>query len=662
MALAKKLDGNPAHPVSMGRLCARGQAAIQITYHPDRIRHPLKRTGPRGAGPFEEISWDEAITTVVSKLNELAQQNNQRALAFLTAPLRGQRQVLISRFLQQFGAPPPLVFEPFGEDVLREANARSFGPRQLPTFDLARSRYILSFGADFLGTWNSPVSQSIAFGEMRQGRPGTRGKFVQAEPRMSQTGANADEWIVVKPGTEGALALGIAHVILASRLRAPSAAGQAGSLIEGWTSGLPAYSPATVEMQTGVSASRIERIAREFAGNSPAVAIIGGAPLAHTNGVFQAAAVNALNALVGSVNQPGGVFFTPWPPTNAETPGSRREPGTIVREILDAAESPIRLLLLQGANPVFGSPDAWRAREALERIPYIVSFGSFLDETSMLADLILPDHSFLESWVDDIPESGTTLAVASIAPPVMKPLHQTRAMPDVLFEVAQRTTPVLSLPWKTYEEMLEAAFKTVSPDADGWAKAREQGGWWSDDSGSPTPQIRATQQPISPAEPEFDGDPTEYPFHFLPYVSQSFLDGSVAHLPWLQELPDVVSSAMWSTWVEIHPGTAANLGIEQGDVLEVASRHGSLRAPALLCPGIAPDVVAMPAGQGHTTFTRYASGRGANPISILAPLEEPDTRALAWAATRVRITKAGEKGELVLFAGELREEPERTTR
>jgi molybdopterin-containing oxidoreductase family iron-sulfur binding subunit len=119
---------------------------------------------------------------------------------------------------------------------------------------------------------------------------------------------------------------------------------------------------------------------------------------------------------------------------------------------------------------------------------------------------------------------------------------------------------------------------------------------------------------------------------------------------------------MWSTWVEIHPGTAATLGIEQGDLLEVASPHGSLRAPALLCPGIAPDVLAMPAGQGHTTFTRYASGRGANPVSILAPLEEPATRALAWAATRVRITKVGEKGELVLFAGGLREEPERETR
>src|SRR5207248_9528548 len=106
----------------------------------------------------------------------------------------------------------------------------------------------------------------------------------------------------------------------------------------------------------------------------------------------------------------------------------------------------------------------------------------------------------------------------------------------------------------------------------------------------------------------------------LPYASQAFLDGSLAHLPWLQELPDVLSTAMWSTWVEINPQTAARLQIGQGDLVEISSRHGGVRAPALLSPGVAPDVVAMPVGQGHDTYTRYASGRGANPIAILAPL------------------------------------------
>jgi anaerobic selenocysteine-containing dehydrogenase len=155
-------------------------------------------------------------------------------------------------------------------------------------------------------------------------------------------------------------------------------------------------------------------------------------------------------------------------------------------------------------------------------------------------------------------------------------------------------------------------------------------------------------------EPQFDGDPKGFPFHFIPFVSQMFYDGSTAHLPWLQEAPDPLSTAMWGTWVEINPQTAARMSVEQGDLLEVASQHGRLQAPALINPGIAPDVVAMPVGQGHTNYTRYASGRGANPLSILAPLVVPETGSLAWAATRVKITKVGE-GKLVLFAGGMRE-------
>ncbi len=158
------------------------------------------------------------------------------------------------------------------------------------------------------------------------------------------------------------------------------------------------------------------------------------------------------------------------------------------------------------------------------------------------------------------------------------------------------------------------------------------------------------------AEPQFDGDPGQYPFYFLPYASQAFLDGSLAHLPWLQELPDPLSSAMWSSWVEINPQTAERLQINKGDLVEIASSQGMLRGPAFLSPGIAPDMVAMPVGQGHENYTRYASGRGENPIGILAPMVEKETGALAWGATRVKIAKAAAAdGRLILFAGSLRE-------
>jgi anaerobic selenocysteine-containing dehydrogenase len=115
---------------------------------------------------------------------------------------------------------------------------------------------------------------------------------------------------------------------------------------------------------------------------------------------------------------------------------------------------------------------------------------------------------------------------------------------------------------------------------------------------------------------------------------------------------------MWSSWIEINPATASKLNIRDGDLVDVTSSQGTLRAPAVLYPGIAPDVIAMPVGQGHERFTRYASRRGANPIAILAPAAEMETGALAWAATRVKIARAADNdGSLILFAGELREHP-----
>jgi anaerobic selenocysteine-containing dehydrogenase len=320
-----------------------------------------------------------------------------------------------------------------------------------------------------------------------------------------------------------------------------------------------------------------------------------------------------------------------------------------------------QVLLLDGANPVFTSPAAWKVADAIRRVPYIVSFGSFLDETSGLADLIVPDHSFLESWSEALPESGALMAVANVAPPAMSPLHQTRAMPDVLLEVGRMLSSPLNLQWQSFEEMLAATFMalpSMTEGVDAWSDAQEKGGWWGQaDAARLKPDAApATSAPATFTEPRFDGDAQQFPLHFLPYASSAFLDGSVAHLPWLQEMPDPLTSAMWSSWIEINPATAERMGIRQGDVVEVASSQGTLRTAAMITPGIAPDVAAMPAGQGHRMFTRYASGRGENPVDLLAPVTESATGSLAWAATRVRITRVGDPdGRLILFAGGIRE-------
>ncbi len=607
MGLAKKLEGNPEDAISQGKLCARGQAAIQVTYHPDRLDKPKKRSGERGSGQFVDITWDEAIKELTGKLNELAATSDHASLAFLTKPRRGRRLDLIADLLQRFGAKPPVAHELFSDEVLRRANAISFGSHQLPTYDLGNARYVISFGADFLGTWNSAVAHSAAYGRMRQGRGNVRPKFVHVDARLSQTAANADEFVACKPGTEGLLALAIAGD----------------------------ETPQKASERTGVPVATIERLTREFAAHGPSVAIIGGAPLAHTNGLFHAAAVNRLNQVAKTVNQPGGVSFVPQPSPVATRP---------LKEILD---TPPKLLLIDDVNPVFGSPSAWKVAESLKRVPFIVSFGQFIDETGALADLILPDHSFLESWVEAAPESGSAKAAPSKFGPVMRPLYDTRSTPDVLLEVSRGLSkPITGLP-NTFEEFLNQE-ATVG--------VRRAG------ASAPAVPAGAKAPALQYVEAQFDGDAAQYPFHFMPYASQGLYDGSLAHLPWLQEMPDPMTSGMWCSWVEINEQKATELGIKQGDLIEVTSTQGSVRAPVFLNPGIAPDAIAMPVGQGHTNFTRYASHRGVNPISILAPATIAETGTLAWSATRVKIARVGgpEIDGLILFGGATRERPDWT--
>jgi anaerobic selenocysteine-containing dehydrogenase len=503
--------------------------------------------------------------------------------------------------VHRLGAQPPVVYELFSDEPLRLANGMSFGSHQLPTYDLENARYVISFGADFLGTWNSPVAHSAAYGRMRQGRAGVRPKFVHVDARLSQTAANADEFVACKPGTEGLLALALAGE----------------------------ETPQNASQRTGVPVATIERLAKEFVAYGPSVAIIGGAPLAHTNGLFHAAAVNRLNQAAKTVNQPGGIAFAKAPPPLP------------VRRLQDLLGNPPQVLFVDGVNPAFSAPAAWKVADTLKRLPFIVSFGSFVDETSALADLILPDHSFLESWVDAAPESGSVKAAASKFGPVMRPLYDTRSTPDVLLEVSRGLAkPPTGLP-TTFEEFLNA---DAAPRSNAPVRASDRAG-----------------DRVTWSEPVFDGDAAQYPYHFMPYASASFHDGSLAHLPWLQELPDPLSSAMWSSWVEINEKKAHELGIAQGDLIEITSTQGSLRAPAFLNPGIAPDAVAMPVGQGHTNFTRYATNRGANPIAILAPSVVDGAGTLAWSATRVKIARIGGRDEsLILFGGATRERPDWT--
>src|SRR5581483_5434881 len=308
---SKKIDGNPDHPVNFGKMCARGLAAVEEQYHPDRIESPLRQTGPRGHGVFSPVSWNDALDVLVTRIGNLQQAGQGRNVAFLTPPLRGHRALIADRFSRTLGA-QWLTLETINEAPFREAVRRVFGQATLPRFDIQNARYVLSFGADWLGTWLSPVHYGTQYGIFRQGnyrlnqfspkQSRSRGHMVHVDTRFSMTAANADEWVPVPPGGEGLLALGMAQVIMSEGLGDPN-----GVQALGGARGLDAYTPDRVSQQTGVPAEDIRRLAREFASQRPSIAIGGGLAGAQTNGTDALTAILALNLLVGNVGQQGGV-------------------------------------------------------------------------------------------------------------------------------------------------------------------------------------------------------------------------------------------------------------------------------------------------------------------------------------------------------------------
>ena len=245
----KKLEGNPAHPVNAGKLCVRGQAGVQALYHPDRIRRPMRAVGGRGSGSFEEITWDQALDTLQGQLRELRDVGGADTVVLATDPVNSHLGAVVSRFVNAYGG-VHAPFEPMDQMVLRAAMARVFGTDLIPDFDLENTKYLLSFGADFLMGWVSQVRHSSGYGEFRQGAGRERGTFVHVDSRFSGTATNADEWVPVRPGSEGKLALSIAHVIVREGL----GDGQAAEALFGSdpAAALGAYSPEGVSDATGV--------------------------------------------------------------------------------------------------------------------------------------------------------------------------------------------------------------------------------------------------------------------------------------------------------------------------------------------------------------------------------------------------------------------------
>ena len=381
---AKKVEGNIDYPINQGRHSARCEAGLQALYDPDRIRGPLLRAGERGSSQFEEISWTDALGRLTFQLEELQRRRAQKSMVLITNPVGGHLGLVAERFVEKFRG-RFMPYEPIERTNLRAAIKRVFGQDRMPDFDIERASFILSFGADFLNTWVSPVRYARGFGEFRQGdRP--RGTLVQVDSRFSMTGANADDRIFVKPGMEGFLALSIAHVLIKDGLADTAA-------VEALTGGdtLEEFAPEAVAQKIGVSAEKVSEVARAFAGSRPAIALGGGSAAAHTNGMFNLTAIYSLNYLVGSVGQGGGIVFNPSSPLDdipaVPSVTAFAEWQTLANEM---RAGDVGVMMVRGADPFYGLPASVGLREASFDVPFIFSFSNFMDDTTAMADLVLP--------------------------------------------------------------------------------------------------------------------------------------------------------------------------------------------------------------------------------------------------------------------------------
>jgi menaquinone reductase, molybdopterin-binding-like subunit len=659
---AKKIEGNPEHPISMGGTCARGQAGVQVLYHPDRIQTPLKLSGARGSGQYQAITWKEAQQLLVAQLLQL--QAAPQGIAVLTGRKnRGTMGAIVERFAAGIGATNVVSYDAFDPAPMRKAMELMTGVSRLPVVDFANANYLLSFNANLFETFLSPVHNIYSYGQFRQGRPGIRGTFVHAEPRLSQTAACADQWLPIRPGTEGLLALAIAHVIVNEQLHDSEFIAQSTGGFAAWSAALANYAPETIAPQIDVPVASIQRVAREFAQRRPSVAV------GDSRDVGALTAIYALNALVGAYGRPGGILFGTDEvsgPVAATSPA-----GTDILSLIQGMSgAQIKALLVLDTNPLFTLPEAEKLRSALGSVPFVASFASFLDETSAMADLILPSHVTLERWLDDVPEPGVGFPVRTLGGPVVEPRWDTRDPGDVLIETAKALggKAADALPFDNMAAAIKESFRsvhtlqtgsTVDADFDAfYRKVAAAGGWWNTpaapSSGS-APAQTATRRinfvvPSAPvAARVFAGDTQQMPFLLHVYPSQAFADGRTAHLPWLQEMPDPMTTVMWGSWVEINPEVAHKLDIHEGDVLTISSPHGRIELPAFLYPGLRPDVIAIPVGQGHTQFGRYAAHRGANPLQLSASAMDSTSGAVLQTGVRVSAVKAGRHEPLIRF-------------
>ena len=662
--LAKKIEGLPNGFINQGGVCALGHSALQELYHPDRVTEPMRRAA---SGELEPVSWEEALEVAATAMAAAPGMTTVVSGA-PSGPLPG----LWRRFAAAIGAPAPVHWQSADMVVEREAARLAFGEATRPAYDLAGADYVVNMGAPFLDGWRSPVHFGAAWAELTADR---RGKLVQVEARHSLTAANADDWLPVVPGSEGVLARGLAGLLIASG----TVADDARAAYEELYPEAPPDLAATAE-RCGIDADRIERLAVELSRARRPLVIVGGSALEGENGLASGAAALALNVLLGAVGREGGVFAGVdfgFEDRLAGDADAAAPPAALAERLAVAGESGV--LVVSEADPLHAMPGF---EAAIGRAGTVIALSAFFDDTTLRADLVLPIQTDLERFQAIEPDPVRGIPALLIASPTVAPRGEARHPGDVALALAAASGKELS--WPGFQEAVEAAlsdaFTATKADAEGndalpealiagALNARQFVRRTTDAGGlvgteemrrapSRMPARTRVAEPVEGAAHDARGevvDPAALPapaapagvesFTLIPFESLKLGDGRGANRPWLQELPDPLSTVMWGSWAEMATADADRLGIDTGDIVRLTGTAAEIDLPAIVLPTVRPGCVAVPLGGGHEDYGRYARGRGANVNALMSP-DSVVTGAGAFArgGLRVRVERLRRPG------------------
>lgn len=713
-----KLEGNPKDPNSKGKLCAKGQAAINMVEDPDRLLYPMKRVGPRGSGQWEQITWEEAIETVAARLRTLRRNKEPEKLLFQYG--RDRTNGFLDRFTDAFGTPNKLGHRGLCSLNKRMAIKYAIGDTDWDTADLANSRYILNFGSNFFEAHQGHVGmlQRVAKAK-REGA-----YMVTFDVRLSNTAAQSHEWIPLIPGTDGLVALAIGHVILRENL-------QDNDFIENWTNAplkewkahYKQYTPEWAEAESGVSAEVIERVAREFAAKAPNVTTVSNRGAhAHQNGFHNEWAIVCLNALVGGIGKVGGFNYIPGDVNRlTKQPGPHPPKPTIKTELshpsafpfanhlypravssfiypyLDEGRATIDTLISYYVNAPMSWPEGpTRVKKVLldeEKVPFHVAIDAFYSETVEVADLVLPDVTFLEKWDLDSRNSHEFREYVGLRQPVVTPPGECRDIRDILIKLAQSIDEEMAsyFPFKNAEEYVRLWAESVPGGLD---YLKKEGIWM--DLEKPE-QKNAYLQELSYQKndpgisiqdnglvlykrkgekvqavgrvykgklvtgfqtsdrlfqfkwgnPVDLGDLFSYPTYFPinEGVKLSEDDFFLTTFKWNVHTQSRTANQKWLTEIVsdnpcwIHPSAAAKLNLKNGDPFYLQSKEPAsvgLEVRAHITEGIHPKVLAISASFGHWQYGRTAKGKGINPNILIKDKVDGVGGGQAWNDTIVQ--------------------------